>query len=209
MDVITGNIWLARYQPIMVPKWGKEIDRNMFISEADRDAFREQGCDGHSIFGDPMFVDPAKGDYRVKDGSPAFKIGFTNFPMDQFGVKKPELKAIARTPAFPTPYASQETAEVTQEPAAQWWGAKVAALKGEEFSAFGVSRDDGGVHLVDVPPDSRAYKVGLRANDLIQKINNQAVKSVADLNAAAGNSDDRPKTFRLVRGQKTGELRVD
>lgn len=209
MDVITGNIWLARYQPIMVPKWGKEVDRNMFISEADRNAFLEQGCDTQSIFGDPMFVDPAKGDYRVKEGSPAFNLGFKNFPMDQFGVQKPDLKAIARTPAFPTPYAAQEPAEVTQEPAVQWWGAKVAALKGEEFSAFGVSRDDGGVHLVDVPPGSRAYKVGLRANDLIQKINNQAVKSVADLNAAAGKSDDRPKTFRLVRGQKTGELRVD
>ena len=156
-----------------------------------------------------MFVDPAKGDYRVKEGSPAFTIGFTNFPMDQFGVKKPELKAIARTPDFPTPYAAQKAPEVTQEPAALWWGAKVAALKGEEFSAFGVSRDDGGVHLVEVPPESLAYKMGLRANDLIQKIDHRPVKTVDELNAATGNNHDQPMTFRLVRGQKTIALRMN
>ena len=209
MDVVTGNIWLVRYQPIMVPTWGKEIDRNMFISEEDRNAFREQGCDAHSIFGDPMFVDPAKGDYRVKEGSPAFTIGFKNFPMDQFGVKKSELKAIARTPDFPTPYAAQKPPDMTQETATLWWGAKVAALKGEEFSAFGVNRDDGGVHMVDVPPESRAHQIGLRTNDLIQKIDNQPVKTVDELNAATGNNKDQPMTLRLVRGQKTIELRVN
>ncbi len=41
------------------------------------------------------------GDFRVKEGSPAFEIGFKNFPMDQFGVKKPSLKAIAKTPVIP------------------------------------------------------------------------------------------------------------
>ena len=48
-----------------------------------------------------MFMDPAGGDFRVKDGSPALKLGFVDFPMDQFGVQKPELKAIARTPKMP------------------------------------------------------------------------------------------------------------
>jgi len=37
----------------------------------------------------------------VKDGSPALALGFVNFPMDQFGVQKPELKAIARIPQLP------------------------------------------------------------------------------------------------------------
>ena len=90
-----------------------------------------------------------------------------------------------------------------------WWGAKVAALKGEEFSAFGVNRDDGGVHMVDVPPESRAHQIGLRTNDLIQKIDNQPVKTVDELNAATGNNKDQPMTLRLVRGQKTIELRVN
>jgi hypothetical protein len=38
-----------------------------------------------SALGDPKFVDPAAGDYRVKSDSPALKVGFENFPMDRFG----------------------------------------------------------------------------------------------------------------------------
>ena len=57
--------------------------------------------DKHSIVADAMFVDPANGDFRVQGGSPVLKLGFMNFPMDHFGVQKPELKAIARTPEMP------------------------------------------------------------------------------------------------------------
>lgn len=39
----------------------------------------------HSLFADPMFVDPVNRDYRVKPESPALELGFKNFPMDQFG----------------------------------------------------------------------------------------------------------------------------
>lgn len=39
----------------------------------------------HDVFADPMFVDPAQRDFRVKASSPALKLGFQNFPMDQFG----------------------------------------------------------------------------------------------------------------------------
>ena len=48
-----------------------------------------------------MFVDPAHGDYRVKPDSPALALGFKNFPMDQFGVTSPRLKAKARSPILP------------------------------------------------------------------------------------------------------------
>lgn len=43
------------------------------------------GYGEHSVLGDPMFVDPAHGDYRVRLDSPALAIGFKNFPMDKFG----------------------------------------------------------------------------------------------------------------------------
>ncbi|MGJ8650910.1 MAG: chitobiase/beta-hexosaminidase C-terminal domain-containing protein [Opitutaceae bacterium] len=39
----------------------------------------------HSVVADPMFVDPANRDYRVIPDSPALKLGFKNFPMNQFG----------------------------------------------------------------------------------------------------------------------------
>jgi hypothetical protein len=44
------------------------------------------GNDVHSTIADPLFVDPANGNYQVKSGSPAFALGFKNFPMDSFGV---------------------------------------------------------------------------------------------------------------------------
>ncbi len=41
--------------------------------------------DEHSVTADPLFVNPAEGDYRVKDGSPALTLGFKNFDMNKFG----------------------------------------------------------------------------------------------------------------------------
>ena len=38
-----------------------------------------------SLFGKPLFEDPANFNYKVKSNSPALKLGFQNFPMDQFG----------------------------------------------------------------------------------------------------------------------------
>ena len=58
--------------------------------------WRAKGKDKHSVFADPMFVDPAQGDYRVKAGSPAVKLGFKNFPMDQFGTQKSEFRPVVK-----------------------------------------------------------------------------------------------------------------
>jgi hypothetical protein len=46
------------------------------------------GYDLHSLFADPLFIDPDKGDYRVRPESPALKLGFVNFDMDTFGLSE-------------------------------------------------------------------------------------------------------------------------
>jgi hypothetical protein len=46
------------------------------------------GFDRHSVFADPLFVDPEKGDYRVRPESPALELGFENFDMDNFGLSQ-------------------------------------------------------------------------------------------------------------------------
>ena len=47
---------------------------------------RRKGVDLHSRSVDPMFVDPANGDYRVRDGSEALKLGFKNFDVSGAGL---------------------------------------------------------------------------------------------------------------------------
>ena len=57
--------------------------------------WQAQGFDLDSVFANPLFIDPANGDYRVRPNSPALALGFKNFPMDNFGVLKPEFRAEA------------------------------------------------------------------------------------------------------------------
>ena len=160
-DIVTNNIWMGAYRPALMcgGQWGKLVDLNLFAtSDADRAKFAGNGCDAHSIVGDPLFVDPAKGDYRVRDGSPALKLGFQNFPMDQFGVQSPRLKAIARTPVLPTLAKTESTVSnstVLVRMTGVWLGAAIQELQGEEYSSFGVSKASGGVHLTKVPAESR------------------------------------------------------
>ena len=211
-DIVTNNIWMGAYRPagsMTKGKWGREVDGNLFTTtDADRTKFAAKGCDEHSLVGDAMFVDPAKGDYRVKDGSPALKLGFKNFPMDQFGVMKPELKAIARTPVFPVLGAASVSRSKKSKTApleTKWLGATVRNIEGAEYSAFGVTEESGGVHLKNVPAVSCLARAGLRTDDLIQGVNGKAVRTVEELFRAA---QGEPLKLQFVREQETKEVTV-
>lgn len=196
-DVVTHNVWMAPYRPVM-KNWGGKVDHNLFVSEFDRQAFAEHGCDGNSVVGDPKFVDPSTGDYRLGDDSPLLGHGFENFPMDQFGVQNPALKAIARAPIFPEPILDAQTPGHMQK-TDMWLGAEITALTGEQFSAFGVKREDGGIHLVAVPPDSAAADQGLQEDDLIQRVNGTPTRTIKDLRQSVRNAPGDTLRIRLVR----------
>jgi hypothetical protein len=216
-DVVTGNIFMGAYRPaggMPKGKWGSEIDRNFFTtSEADRCRFAGNDCDAASLVGDPVFVDATRGDFSVKDGSPARNIGFENFPMYLFGVRKPELRKIARTPAIPEVARSDARTKASPggrpPPPAYWLGALVRDLVGEEYSAFGVSKEEGGVHLASVPEASPAAGNGFRTGDLLRSVDGQHVRAIADLlrlqDAAAG----RPLEVSFLRSQQTHTLKVE
>ena len=47
----------------------------------------------HSVFADPLFVTPEKDDYRLRDGSPALKLGFQPIPIEKIGLYANPLRA--------------------------------------------------------------------------------------------------------------------
>jgi hypothetical protein len=192
---------------------GKRIDSNLFYSDfpEEQNRYLVSKWDVNSITADPLFVDPARGDFRVKAGSPAFDIGFKNFPMDQFGVKKPALKAIAKTPQLPElkiEPTKPRTPPETMGAAFYWLGASAHGIEGEEFSAFGTQQEDGGVALDDVPAGSAAAEAGLKSGDLIQGLNGQTVKNVADLMTAYAAAGSAPLKLNVVRNQQSIKLTV-
>jgi hypothetical protein len=211
-DVFARNIVMGGYRPALmnVDRWGKQVDCNLFTTtEADRTEFADKGCDANSLVGDPRFVDAAHGDFRVKDGSPALKLGFVNFPMDQFGVHTPRLKAMARTPEIPPLTTGGE-----KSPAAtgevNWRGAKLRKIAGQEFSAIGVAADVVGVFAAEVPEGSAAFAAGLRQGDLIQQVNHQAVRTAEEfLGAVNAAPNEQQVEFEIIRNQKTKPLRIN
>ncbi len=202
------NIVMRPHAPIGQPAgWGKLVDRNLFISEAHRAKHLDSGADAHSLAGDPMFMNPATGDFRVKDESPALKLGFRNFPMDQFGVKKTSLKSIAKTPVIPPLMMEKAAGAHPAQARKQFWlGAEIRGIEGEEFSAFGVGRDEGGVQITGVPVGSAAARGGFKANDLIRGINRQAVSNTGQLHAALIAAGDAPIKVRVIRNQQPQEI---
>ena len=106
---VTGNeIYYLVFPPVRT-SWLEKIDNNCFFNDLGRFILRvlerestvrrdielaewqAMGFDRNSLFGDPLFVDPAHNDYRVKPESPALKVGFKNFEMGHWGL----------TPEFP------------------------------------------------------------------------------------------------------------
>ncbi len=57
------------------------------------EAWKATGKDEHSVFADPLFVDPANHDYRLRPESPALELGFKPIPFDEIGPYQDELRA--------------------------------------------------------------------------------------------------------------------
>ncbi len=51
------------------------------------------GMDRHSVVADPLFVDSAHDDYRLRPESPAWKLGFRPIPIEKIGPYASELRA--------------------------------------------------------------------------------------------------------------------
>ncbi|MEI6808416.1 MAG: PDZ domain-containing protein [bacterium] len=188
-DVFRRNIVFTDYRPIQVEApWGRECDFNLLHKPGQVEPVaavslqRQSGRDTNSIVADAMFVDPEIGDYRVKDGSPALKLGFKNFPMDNFGVQKPALKALARTPELPGSNGKKAATLESKRDGriVEWLGAKIKNVTGlGEVSAAGLPGEVG-IRVQAVSSGSAAEKAGLRANDVVLKCEGKEMTALAD-----------------------------
>lgn len=178
-DTFKHNIVMKKYAPIQISDWGEAIDFNLFPDSAALTDARLNGTDKNSIAGDPLFVDAAKGDYTVKQHSPALTAGFVNFPMNMFGVQKPALKKIAQTAPVPDLFlfnnATGKAAVVS------FLGGKIKSVDGlGDRSAYGLP-DETGVVIISVEKNSLLDKAGLHAGDVIRTADKTPVKDVKQL----------------------------
>ncbi len=102
--------------------------------------------------------------------------------MDQFGVQKPGLRALARTPRLPVGGRPAEAAKLKPDGRIHvWLGANIKNVVGlGEVSASGLP-SDAGVLVVEVPRESQAAQIGLKPGDAIPEFNGKPLKDVTQL----------------------------
>jgi hypothetical protein len=205
-DIFRHNLIWGGYRPAVMgaKPWGKEMDDNLVVkvgatgTTPATELHNASGRDENSIEADPQFMDAAHGDYRVKDGSPALALGFVNFPMNQFGVQKAELVAIALTP--PLPGGGPAPKQVEREDATTTWnGMEVRNIRDEgEMSAYGLPGVTG-VLILNAETSSNAAHAGLQPDDVILGLNDVRITQVSDLvNAPAA----KPYRLKVSRQQR-------
>jgi len=186
------------------------FDFNLFATFTVSEDLRRLGLDRHSLSGNPQFIAPTTGDYRVQPGSPAEKIGFANFPMDRFGVVSPALKARAKSwsglgRAFGT----------TDEPASaaplhQWLGATLRDLVNRGRESAVVSNmelsDDRGILIKAVAPESPAALAKIPADAVIVAANDVSVANLVALSSVVREAGANPIRLKILTA--TGHIEV-
>ncbi|BDI34239.1 peptide-binding protein [Capsulimonas corticalis] len=219
-DIFRRNIvFVDAYRPAGMPSdrpWGAQMDENLVDQPGLIEPHPAQGLaamshrDAASIVADARFVNPAGGDFRVSSDSPALALGFKNFPMDQFGVVSPRLKAIARTPEIPA-IVGQARGGDAQAPAASSgiaFGARVRNILGlGDRSVYGLPGESG-VLILDTPVGSAAQKFGLAPSDVIIAADNHAVHTITDLLKICDLKQGKTLHLTVIRQQRKADVDI-
>ena len=178
-DIFRRNIVMTRHQDIRLDGWGQEVDENLFPTAEALKAAQANGTDQHSKFGNPLFMDPGKGDFNVRPGSPALDLGFENFDQDHFGVQDEALKELRKEPQIPELYIAEFTGIEKRE--SDWLGARIKNIETlAERSASGLP-DESGVIILEVTPGTLAAKSGLQKGDVVIKAEGSNIKNKDEL----------------------------
>jgi hypothetical protein len=209
-DVIQRNIVFAPYQPIRARGWGEVIDAIFLHRDGAKtttgamELRQLSGKDEVSLEGDALFIDPARGDFSLQEGSPARRLGIRSLPRQDYGVRSKSLRELAQTPDMAkwlvTPPA---TLAATRRPARiVWMGATVRNLIGVgEMSEKGAPTETG-VIVETVPAGSFAARAGLQPGDLLLQVNGHAVDNTDQLRSLVdGCKPTRAITLSGLRNQ--------
>ena len=124
--------------------------------------------------------------------------------MDQFGVQKPELKAIARTPQMPdlvVPTGKASDKPMLSRPHYAWQ-AQVRNISGlGDRSAYGLPGQYG-VLLEKVFAGGPAAKAGLQEDDVILACNGKPVRTVENLGQTRDDAAGKKLTLSVMRKQQ-------
>ncbi|MEN8118680.1 MAG: NosD domain-containing protein, partial [Bacteroidota bacterium] len=154
--------------------------------------WQEKGHDVNSVVADPLFVDLELGNFKLNENSPALKIGFKEFSLDDFGVTKltfiEEAKAAYKRFAPPITFKKNESEAGKLY---KWMGATIKTMTTEgEKSVAGID-DIKGVILVNVAWGSNLFKQGARPGDVVLKANGSDIKNIADLKTVLQNNNNK------------------
>ncbi|RED98421.1 PDZ domain-containing protein [Marinoscillum furvescens] len=207
-DVFTNNIVGDAYQDVRLLGWGKELDHNLFPTKEALMKSQIYDRDLNSTYGDPKFKDPANLDFSVKEGSPAFEIGFENFPMDQFGVQIPALKAMAKTPEVPDMSKAKSSRKAT--PVVAWLRNQLKSVESEqEQSAYGLPTAEGVIVLRIWKPSPAVQGNGLRKGDVILSAGGEKIKNTLDfLTQTKKYQEQGEMQVVVMRNQSPEELQI-
>ena len=197
-DVIEENLLFTPYRPIGMPegKWGERIDGNyLYDSTCPEPHPAEElssvsGQDGRSVCLSCEFAAPEEGNYRLL--SPDLP-GLRDFPTE-FGVRNPELKALARTPVLPE---FHRAAEEEEERVLTLHGMRVKNIDTDDLmSAYGTAGKRG---VLVLAVSETAEKKGLRPDDVILACGGTPIGGTDDFAACFGVYQD---PITVLRGQK-------
>jgi len=200
-DVFRRNIVMTKHFPARLKGWGKEVDYNLFPDSVSLALARANHTDNHSLYGNPMFTRPEKGDFTIEKKSPALQLGFKNFSMTRFGVLKPELKAIAKQPAIPELIIMTFQKEIKNT--REWLGGTLKNIETpEEQSASGLF-NIAGVIILKVTAVSKLATSGIKEGDVIVGLEDSEVKNISALLSKYQEYSRRERiNLTVVRDQK-------
>ncbi len=73
--------------------WMDDVTLREAVSMGEWESWQALGNDTHSLVADPLFVNAEQDDYRLKEDSPAFKLGFKPIAVEKIGPYRDPLRA--------------------------------------------------------------------------------------------------------------------